>query len=111
MKKRRFRWLVVLLGLTASAIIPVGGRAEDIHWAYEGALGPEHWKDEFPACGGKSQSPEACRPLQGRPKPPTSRKGLGAFARRDGSGARDSRAQRDQRRGHAGEPGAPSRSS
>ena len=22
-----------------------------------GALGPEHWKDEFPACGGKSQSP------------------------------------------------------
>src|SRR2546426_5558747 len=57
MKKRRFRWLVVLLGLTASAIIPVGGRAEDIHWAYEGALGPEHWKDEFPACGGKSQSP------------------------------------------------------
>jgi len=27
------------------------------HWGYDGAHGPEHWGDEFPACNGMKQSP------------------------------------------------------
>jgi len=29
----------------------------EFHWCYEGACGPAHWGDEFPACNGQSQSP------------------------------------------------------
>jgi carbonic anhydrase len=31
-------------------------RLQEIHWDYS-ALGPDVWKDFFPACGGSSQSP------------------------------------------------------
>jgi len=49
--------LVTLIGLATSAVIPASAQAEDVHWAYEDPHGPEHWKEEFPACGGNSQSP------------------------------------------------------
>jgi len=43
--------------------------AEEVHWAYEGPRGPEHWHEEFPACGGKSQSPVDIRETKRVPGP------------------------------------------
>ena len=38
-----------------------GGKPDEkhaVHWGYEGAMGPDHWGDEFPTCAkGKLQSP------------------------------------------------------
>ncbi len=35
-----------------------GGGHGDVHWAYEGEMGPENWGKHFATCGtGKSQSP------------------------------------------------------
>eukprot|EP00092_Neocalanus_flemingeri_P015906 GFUD01017223.1.p1 GENE.GFUD01017223.1~~GFUD01017223.1.p1 ORF type:complete len:367 (-),score=92.28 GFUD01017223.1:416-1516(-) len=33
------------------------GAHHPFHWCYEGACGPDHWGEEYPACDGMSQSP------------------------------------------------------
>ncbi len=51
-------------GLAASLVIVLatglsdGAHAAGVHWGYSGKIGPDHWGEDFPACGmGKNQSP------------------------------------------------------
>lgn len=52
---------IVLMQMTSFAAMLAfrwrAGAGETADWGYEGPMGPEHWREEFPACGGASQSP------------------------------------------------------
>lgn len=43
--------------IVVCAILVVGANATGCGFGYDGALGPEHWQDEYAQCAGKHQSP------------------------------------------------------
>lgn len=59
--KRRFVFLVLIMGLLLYVSPLSGATHQGVHWGYEGEAGPTHWGDlspEFRTCKeGKSQSP------------------------------------------------------
>uniref|UniRef100_A0A1A7XR16 Carbonic anhydrase 6 n=3 Tax=Iconisemion striatum TaxID=60296 RepID=A0A1A7XR16_9TELE len=50
--------LSALVSAVLVCVVSAGVNHGDIHWTYkEGALDEMHWATEYPACGGKKQSP------------------------------------------------------